>query len=305
MERHLRRCPACSAQKAAEEEVLTLLREEITADTPEEAAALERVARRWQESIPVPTSPPRPAPARPFRPWRLLSPRWMTASAALALVAGILVFSMVTEPTRAIAAVAGAMAKVQRFHLRMEVPLWGVRYEGWGAKGVGVRVEEWQGSRRTAVVVDDGRKLRRYYPEERVVRRSASRLKEIFQQAAGFSASRLLRLSDRGKLFEGQDWLGEATAREVSRVRRDGREQRRIQVDLKDGFFERMIVYADRETDRLTQANLYTDSNSPDERPFARVFLDYPEQVEQSLFQLQLPAGTQVRKVETESDLPE
>ena len=71
-----------------------------------------------------------------------------------------------------------------------------------------------------------------------------------------------------------------------------------------NGFFERMIVYAERESDRLVQANLYTDSRSPDEEPFARVFFDYPNRVDPKLFRYEPPKGTAVRPGDSDLTLP-
>jgi hypothetical protein len=203
--------------------------------------------------------------------------------------------STITGPRRALASVAQAMEKVRNFHVRLEIPGIELRYEAWGQKGVGTRIEERMGQTLTTLIVDDGRMLRRYEPEAKLLRQGPTKLRTVFKQAAQFSATRLLNQAARGRLFAGQqDWLGEATAREVSRVRRSGVPQRRIHVDLKDGFFERMVVYADLETDRLTQANLYTDSRHPDESPFARVFFDYPEKMDAALFRLQAPKGARV-----------
>jgi hypothetical protein len=223
------------------------------------------------------------------------APRWVTASAAVVVAVGLFV-SAVTAPSRALANVAGAMARTRRFHLRLELPGLPTRYEAWGERNVGARVEEWEGKERTLVIVDDGKQLRRYSPEENLIRQSDTRLQSLFRQAAGFSATRILRQAARGKLFEGQEWLGEATAREVAQIRRNGVPQRRIQIDLRDGFFERMIVYAEMQTDRLTQVNLYTDSNRIEEEPLARIFFDYPEELDPSLLRLELPTTTPVRE---------
>ena len=51
MRRHLRRCPACSGQKAAEEELLAALRREAETPGPGEEAAAERVTRGWLAAL--------------------------------------------------------------------------------------------------------------------------------------------------------------------------------------------------------------------------------------------------------------
>jgi hypothetical protein len=284
MQRHLRACPACSEQKAAEEALRPLLQAEHRADTPAEADAVGRVTDRWLELLPE--TAPRPV-RRP-----VVSRRWMTASAAGLAAVGLFVLSSITAAPRALAQVADAMKRVNRFHIRMEIPNTEIRYEAWGERGVGTRVEEWEGSERTMTVVDDGQRLQQYSPSEQVVREGQTRLKRIFREAASFSATKMLRQAARGRLFEGQDWLGEPTAREVARVERNGREQRRIQIDLKDGFFDRMILYAGVADDRLTQANLYMGRKTPETQPFARVFFDYPDRVDPRLFRLEAPRGT-------------
>jgi hypothetical protein len=218
----------------------------------------------------------------------------MTASAAIGVAVLLFAFSAVTGPKRALASVAQAMAKVQNFHVRLDLRGGALRYEAWGRKGVGTRIEERMGDTLTTLIVDDGKTLRRYEPGQKLLRQGPTRLRTVFKQAAQFSATRMLTQAAKGRLFAGHEWLGEATAREVSRVRRNGVPQRRIHVDLKDGFFERMVIYADLETDRLTQANLYTDSESADEDPFARVFFEYPEKVDPSLFRLKAPKGARI-----------
>ncbi len=228
----------------------------------------------------------------------------MTASVALAGAAFLLAAGLLTAPTRALAAVADAMAKVPRFHVRMEIPGLPTRYEAWGERGVATRVEEWEGDQRTVVVLDDGHKLRRYYPEEQMLRESGTKLETVFRHAANFNASRMLSEAARGRLFEGQEWLGEARAREVAEVHREGRRLRKIRVDLKDGFFEKMIVYADARTDLLARAHLYTDSRLPEEAPFAVVRFDYPENIDRNLFRLKTPRGTRVRQTEADLMLP-
>ena len=308
MRRHLRHCPACSTRKAAEEALGPFLDAGLAYDAPEEAEALARVERRWRETLAAPraaaaeaVAPPEGSRAARLR-WRFASPRWLTASAAL-VVATALFVGAVTAPSRALAGVAGAMARVQRFHVRMELPGLPIRYEAWGERNLGARVEEWEGGRRTSIILDDGKRLQRYMLDEALVRESDTRLQKLFRQAANFSATRILRRAARGKLFEGEEWLGRATAREVAKIRRHGIFQRRIQIDLEDGMFERMILYAELETDRLTQANLYTDSNRADEEPFARVFFEYPAQLAPNLLRLDLPPGTPVRR-ETNIDFP-
>jgi hypothetical protein len=301
MERHLRGCPACSAQKAAEEELGRLLAREFEADTPEEARAAARVTEAWRRSIPVPElrTPQRAAPA----PW-ISRRRLLSASAAVGVAVTLFAISAITGPIRALAGVKDAMARAQRFHLRIEAPGSPMHYEGWGQRGVGARLEEWQGKRLQRVIVDDGQTLRSYYPRANVVRQGETRMKEIYRQAAGFNATRILRQAAKGKLFDGQEWLGEAKAREAARVKRHGMWQRRIQVDLEGGFFERMIVYADQSTDRLTQANLYTDSNDPEEEPTARIFFSYPERLDPQLFRFHPPAGAHVEHLDPEQELP-
>ena len=301
MERHLRRCPRCTARTEAEEQLTSLLAADFEADTPAEREALARVESAWRASIPAPDAAPAAA-VRSGATALTLRRRWLTASAAVAVAAAGVAVTVLTGPRRALAGVADAMNRVRRFHIRMEVPQHATRFEAWGEKGVATRVEQWEGGRRTLVLVDDGRTLRRYYPEERVLHESKTRLRNAFRQAAGFNASGMLRQAAKGRLFADQEWLGRATAREVARVRRNGVPQRRIQVDLEGGFFERMIIYADLQTDRLTQANLYTDSRSPDESPFARVHFDYPERLDPGLFRPSFPPGSAIRRDET--DLP-
>jgi len=282
MERHLRACPACGRQREADAALTPLL----TAAAPGEAAAAARVTERWIAAL----TEPRPAPARPAA-----RRRWLPASAAAMLAVGLCVFGAVTAPSRAIGAVSSAMAKAPRFHVRMEVPGVDLTYEAWGERGRGARVEERQAGALTQVVVDDGRRLRSYEPAARRVTEGQTRLKRIFRQTLGFSASRMLRRAAQGRLFEGEEWLGEARAREVAQVRRNGARMRRIQVDLRDGFFARMVIYADAKGDRLTQANLYLDRDTPDEEPSARVLFDYPDRLGPEVFTLQPPPGTEVR----------
>lgn len=296
MQRHLRACRNCSTHAVAESSLRPLLVEEFVSDTPAETAAIERVTRWWLDTL----SEAEPARVVARHP---VSRRWMTASVALGAGAVLFVAGVVTAPTRALAAVAGAMSRVPRFHVRMELPGLTVRYEAWGDKGVGTRVEEWTDGRRTVVVLDDGRKLWRHYPDEKVLRVSGTKLDTVFHEAANFNASRMLSEAARGKLFHGQAWLGEARAREVAEVQREGRRLRKIQVDLKDGFFERMIVYADLHTDLLAQAHLYTDNRTPESNPFAVVRFDYPERVDRALFRLTTPRGTRVKQTEMDMDI--
>ena len=283
---HVRSCRACSAQKAAEESFRPCLTAQAarSEQTPEEAAAVERVTQRWLEAFAQPLEPATHGPVSYRRarwsPGRRLVTATAVLGAALALFAG----SALYAPRKAMAEVADAMKRVQRFHLRMELPGIETHFEAWGERRVGARAEEWEGSRLRTVILDDGKKLRGFYLEERVVREGKTHLKEFFREAAGFNASKMLSQAATGKLFEKAEWLGEPTAREVARVQRNGIPQRRIEVDLKGGFFERMVIYADRQTDRLTQANLYTDRRNPDEEPFARVYFEYPEQIDPMLF---------------------
>jgi hypothetical protein len=300
MQRHLRACPACSEQKAAEESLLPFLTSALAESGPEEAAAAERVTRRWAETFAAAPPVYREAPVQRARPGR----RLMAAGAALGMAVALFVGTTLYLPRKALAEVRDAMAKVDTFHIRMQIPASDTRYEGWGQRKVGARVEEWEGNRRTMILIDDGKRLRRYYPQEKVVRESDSRLRTIFRQAAGFNASKMLSQAVRGKLFEGQEWLGEATAREVARIRRNGSYQRRVQVDLKDGFFDRMVIYADIATDRLTQANLYSGRDTPDDEPMARVFFDYPQTLPSTLFRLAAPPGAKVRYEESDLQLP-
>jgi len=295
MQRHAERCPVCSARRDADAELDSLLAADFAADQPEEAAALGRVSEVWRRTLADATDVA--APVRRTRRSQWGSPRrWMSASAALAGAVGIFVVVTLTRPTLALAKVESAMANVQVFHLRMEVPGMPARYEGWGEKGVGARLEEWEGDRMTGVYIDDGASLRFYDPVRKEIRQSGTRLKDLYRQAAGFNATRLLRQAARGTLFKGNELLGKATAREVARVKRNGIPQRRIQVELSGGLFERMIVYAELEPGRLTQANLYMDANSGDDAPSARVFFDYPGTVKPGLFQLQAPRGVRVRQ---------
>lgn len=297
MQRHLRRCPGCSARATADRKLDAALRE--AGDSPEEAAAVARITGQWLESIPAETQAA-PAPASPAR----RRVRWMPATAAVAIAAGMVAIGIFTEPARAMRTVTDAMKRVKRFHVRMELPLYGVRYEAWGQKRQGVRVEEWVGDRRTMVVVDDGETLSRYYPDEEVIRRSGTRLKSVYRYTAGFNASRLLRQAAQGELLDGHEWIGKPTARRVVREQRGDAALRRIDLDLKDGFFERMIILADEKDGVLVQANLYTDSGSDDQAPFARVFFDYPEKLKPSLFKLTIPSGVPVRHEESDLRFP-
>jgi len=268
------------------------------ADTAEEAAAISRIERVWLAG--VPETPARAREAR--RP--VFARRWMTASAAVGFSFALFAVAVITGPSRAIAQVQNAMSKVQCFHLRMEVDGYDLRYEAWGERGKATRVEEREAGKVSMVVLDDGKTLRRYSPEEQLVRESATRLKSVFKDAAGFQASKMLSKAARGRLFDGQDWLGEAEAKEVAQIRRDGAVLRRIQVDLKNGYFARMVVYASTATDRLLQANLYLDRDTPEEQPFARVYFDYPNHLNRQLFELQLPGKLPVRKTEEDLQLP-
>lgn len=219
----------------------------------------------------------------------------MTASAAAALGVALLAVSTAVSGKLALASVAGAMKKVQRLHVRMQVAAWGQRYEAWTERGKGARLEEWTGKRRTMVVVDDGKKLKRYYPGEKVVRQSDSQYRKFLKEARGFHASRMLEAINKGELLEGQGWIGEPSVRHVTRLRRDGAELQRIDVALKNGMFEKMVVLADRSTDRVTEASLYSHDDSPEDRWFVRANFDYPERMTPWLFKLQAPEGTPVR----------
>jgi len=268
------------------------------ADTAEEAAAIARVQRAWLAG--VPEAPVRAATIR--RP--AFARRWMTASAAVGFSFALLAVAVITGPSRAIAQVQNAMSKVQCFHIRMDVVGYDVRYEAWGERGKATRVEEHEDGKISMVVLDDGKTLRRYSPEEKLIRESATRLKSVFKDAAGFQASKMLSKAARGRLFDGQDWLGEAEAKEVAQIRRDGAVLRRIQVDLKNCYFARMVVYASTATDRLQQANLYLDRQTPEDEPFARVYFDYPDHLNPKLFELKLPGKLPVRKTEEDLQLP-
>lgn len=296
MQRHLRRCPVCTARIDAEVTVADLL-SGAGADTEEDLAAIARIQRQWLAAVPVKAAAPVRAPRRAQR-------KWMTASAVAGFSMLLFAVSVITGPNRAIAQVQDAMAKVQNFHLRMEAPGYDVRYEAWGERGKATRVEEREGGRVTMVVVDDGTTLRRYFPEERLVRESGTRLNSVFRDAAGFQASRMLSKAARGRLFDGHEWVGEAEARETAQVRQDGVVRRRINVDLKNGYFARMVVYADVSTDRLAQAELYLDRDATDEEPFARVYFDYPAKLDAKLFELKLPGKLPVRRTEEDLQLP-
>ncbi|MCC2672299.1 MAG: hypothetical protein K0Q72_4771 [Armatimonadetes bacterium] len=298
MQQHLRHCPACSAQTDAEATLRPLLCDPA-ADRTEEAAAIARVQARWLESIPVPAAS-RVELVRP----RPRGRGWWTASAVAGMAAVVVVVAVLTGPSRAVAQVQNAMSKVQCFHLRMEVEGIDIRYEAWGERNKATRVEEHDGDHVTLVVLDDGQKLRRYSPDEKVVRESATRLSSVFRDAAGFQASRMLSKAARGRLFDGQDWLGEAEAKEVAQVRRDGIIQRKINIDLKGGYFARMVIYAPVSSDRLIQANLYLDRDTPLEAPFARVFFDYPQRLDPKLFEWKLPGELPVRQTEEDLRLP-
>jgi hypothetical protein len=292
--RHLRACPECRTQAAAQLELAARLPAALEPAAAEAAAT--RVTEQWVAAL----TASRPQPAR-----RPLPRRWLTASATLACAAALFVFSSVTAPSRAMGAVSHAMARVQRFHVSMEVPGMDLRYEAWGERDRAARVEERQGGVVTQVLLDDGRRLRSYDPTAGEISQGRTRLKRFFRQTLGFSATRVLRRAAQGKLFEGQEWLGEARAREVARIRREGVLQRRVQVDLKDGFFARMVLYAEVKGDRVTQANLYLDADTPDAEPSARVRFDYPEKLDPSLFVLNPPKGTQIRNEPLELTFPE
>lgn len=288
MQRHLHQCPACSERRAADEALGRLLLTESAADTPEQTEAIRRLTRQWEAAL----TEPRPAPRR-----RLPVRRLLSASALGAVGIGLFALSAITAPSRAIGAVSDAMQKVHHFHVRMELPGLPVRYEAWGERNRAARVEEWEGKTLTLVVLDDGKRLRSYDPQQKQVREARTRLKGLMRQTLGFSATKVLRKAAQGELFqgEGKELLGEAKAREVAQIRRNGIPQRRIQIDLEEGFFARMVVYAELKTDRLTQANLYLDHRSPDDQPSARVFFDYPQQISAERFQLNPPRGTEVR----------
>lgn len=286
LRRHLRSCERCREQLQADlrvEEALTL---EVGTDHAGEADAVRRVEEAW-----VAVAAAAAVPAQPRL--RTPAPRLITATALGAAIVGAVLIQSLTAPSRAVADLREAMSRVQRFHVRLEIPGHSVRYEAWGERGRGARIEEWSGEALTQVLVDDGTTFRRWEPGSRIVYTSPSQLKELFRQANGLYASRLLTRAARGRLFQGhEDWLGTATARQVAQVRRHGLPQRRIHVDLRDGFFERMVVYAELPSDRLTQANLYTDSNSPDSEPFARVFFSYPAEIPARLFRPGFAPGT-------------
>src|SRR5262249_55696872 len=110
--------------------------------------------------------------------------------------------------------------------------------------------------------------------------------------------------ASEGRLFEGHTLLGDPTPREVTRVRKEGRELSRIRVDLENGMFKRMIVYANLDTDRIVQADLYTHDDRPDTEPWARIRFDYPERVPPSLFRFDPPKGTPVRGGDEDLTLP-
>lgn len=297
MQRHLRHCPACSERKAADDNLDLLLHADAGQDAPEEAAAIARLTQRWSDTL----TESRPVAA--VRP-RVISRRWLSASALGAAGIGIFTFLAVTAPSRAIGAVSDAMKRVQRFHMRMEIEGMPQRYEAWGERDRAARVEEWEGKKLTLIVLDNGKTLRSYDPDAHELMVSGTRLKSVMRQTLGFSATKMLRKAAQGQLFSEQEWLGEAQAREVAQIRRNGIGQRRIEVDLKNGFFERMVVYADLKTDRLTQANLYMDRNKPDDQPAARVWFDYPEIINPMLFKLHPAPGTEVKQQATELSFP-
>ncbi len=297
---HVRSCPACSTQKSAEETLQAYLAPGFPA--PEDAAACERVTERWRGILTQPVGPATrgetlpPSGAKDARRgtrgiWGPARRRLVAATVVLGTVLCLLAGSALYAPQKAMAEVADAMRRVQRFHLRMEVPGTEVHYEAWGERSVGARAEEWDGKRLSTVILDDGRLLRGFYLEEHVVRQGKTRLGEFFREAAGFNASKMLSQAASGKLFEKAEWLGEPTAREVARVERGASAQRRIEVDLKGGFFERMVIYADLASDRLLEANLYTDRRSPESAAFARITFDYPEQIDRSRFTMPPHSG--------------
>ena len=295
MQRHLRHCPACSAQTDAETTLRPLL-VGAAADSAAEAAAITRVQARWLESIPAPAVS-RVELVRP----RAARRGFWTASAMVGAAVAAIAVVVITGPSRAVAQVENAMSKVQRFHVRMELEGLDIRYEAWGERDKGTRVEERQENRLTMVLLDDGQYLRQHSPGEQVIRETGTRLNGVFREAAGFQAGRMLSRAARGRLFDGHEWLGEAKAKEVAQVRRDGILQRKINVDLEGGYFARMIVYAPITTDRLVQANLYLDKDTPQEEPFARVYFDYPQRLDPKLFELKVSGKVTVRH--TDEDL--
>src|SRR5262245_9126558 len=82
MRRHMRRCASCARQAEADNRIGDLLADEFRVDGPGEAEAARRATDRWIESI------PRDAPVSV--PVRLPIRRWASASAAVALVVGVL-----------------------------------------------------------------------------------------------------------------------------------------------------------------------------------------------------------------------
>jgi hypothetical protein len=178
------------------------------------------------------------------------------------------------------------MSRVPIFHLRVDVPGSDTVYEAWGERKVGARVDEIQGGKRFTLFLDNGRFAAWSGAKNGDVRRGRSRLRWIQQQINGLVAGNLLRKAATGRLFEGSDWIGRANARESRQVLRNGTPLRCIHVDLKDSFFERMVLYADLATDRLTEAKLYADLESPEQEPFALVYFDYPDHLNPSLFRV-------------------
>ena len=297
MQHHLRRCPACTAQTEAEQSLRPWLTDPA-GDFENEAEAASRVTQVWLDVLPE-------MHARPRR--RSRGRRgWLTFSAAVGLAAAVFLVGVVTAPRRAVAQVRDAMARVQRFHLRMELRTRDARYEAWGQRGAGARVDEWEGDRRTMIILDDGQKLRRYSPTEKTVRESPTQFATALRAAANFKASRILRQAARGNLFQGEEWLGKPEARGVEEVRRNGVRQRRIALAVEEGtgMFAKIVLYADVSTDRLAQADLFTGPEDADSDYFARVYFDYPERLDHALLHPKLPKGVRVEAVSHDPALP-
>ena len=273
---HLRHCAACTEQKAAEAAIGEFLTDSAY-DTAADAAAAARVTAAWLDTVPE-----RSFPAR--RAARVSGARgWMSLSLAGGVAALILIGVLVTRPTSALAHVKEAMAKIRRFHIRMDVLPTGTHYEAWGSRDLGARIEERMDGRLTMIVIDDNRKIHRYAPNAKVMQDSPSRLKAALKDAAGFQATRLLHRASHGRLLEGEEW-GEAKVSKASQVTVDGVLNWRIAIDIENGPFTRMIAWAPVKTDRLETADLFLGGELSDDQPFARVSFDYPDRLDPKLF---------------------
>ncbi len=280
----------------ADLELETKLRAALELGSKADSAATARVTTAWVSAAATHARPGRPA-TRCRWPWASAS---ALAGLGLATLAGILL----SAPSRALAGVAGAMRKVERFHIHLSLPSLATEYEAWGQRRVGVRVEERDNDGLTSVIVDDGQRLRRWESGTDVVHQSPTRLRRLFRRAANFNASRLLRRAANGEFLGGEggeDWLGRPTARSLSNATEAGIPAKRLVIDLSDGFFERMVLYTRAADDRVLRAELLTDRRHAESRSFCRVRFEYPASIPTERFRFDPPPGT---RLETERQDP-